>query len=62
MAKLSNELPRTQALWFVYVIKRTRDGTRERKTENSAEIDQINPRKGNASHRTAHSAWVQGSK
>jgi hypothetical protein len=26
-------LPRTQALWFVYVIKRTWDGTRGRKTE-----------------------------
>ena len=46
-------LPRTQALWFVYVIKRTWDG----------EIDQINlrgPRKGRASHRTTHSAWVRG--
>jgi hypothetical protein len=28
--------PRTQALWFVYVIKRTWDGTRGRKMENSA--------------------------
>ena len=28
--------PRTQALWFVYVILRTWDGTRWRKTENSA--------------------------
>jgi hypothetical protein len=46
-------LPRTQALWFVYIIKRTWDG----------EIDQINlrgPRKGRASHRTTHSAWVRG--
>jgi hypothetical protein len=30
-------LPRTQALWFVYVIKRTWDGTRGRKTENRRE-------------------------
>jgi hypothetical protein len=28
--------PRTQALWFVYVIKRTWDGTRGGKMENSA--------------------------
>jgi hypothetical protein len=28
--------PRTLALWFVYVIKRTWDGTRGRKMENSA--------------------------
>jgi hypothetical protein len=28
--------PRTQALWFVYVIKRTWEGTRGRKMENSA--------------------------
>jgi hypothetical protein len=52
--------PRTQALWFVYVIKRTWDGTRGRKMEN--EIDQINPRgprKGRASPEP-HSAWVRG--
>jgi hypothetical protein len=38
------------------------DSTRGRKTENH-EIDQINlrgPRKGRASHRTTHSAWVRG--
>jgi hypothetical protein len=28
--------PRTQALWFVYVIKRTWEGTRGKKMENSA--------------------------
>ena len=28
--------PRTQALWFVYAIKRTWEGTRGRKMENSA--------------------------
>jgi hypothetical protein len=32
----SEKQPRTQALWFVYVIKRTWDGTRGRKMENSA--------------------------
>jgi hypothetical protein len=50
---LGKSLPRTQALWFVYVIKRTWDGTYM--------IDQINPRgprKGRASHRTTHSAWA----
>ena len=34
-----NLLPRTQALWFVYV--RTWDGTRGRKTENSKSIKLI---------------------
>jgi hypothetical protein len=31
-------LPRTQALWFVYVIKSTWDGTRGRKTEKSIKL------------------------
>ena len=33
--------PRTQALWFVYVIKRTWEGTRGRKMENSKSIKLI---------------------
>jgi hypothetical protein len=40
--------PRTQALWFVYV-----------RTWND-QIDPRGPRKGHASHRTTHSAWVRG--
>jgi hypothetical protein len=32
----ASDQPRTQALWFVYVIKRKWEGTRGRKMENSA--------------------------
>ena len=42
--QLTSFLPRTQALWFVYVIK----------------LIHAAHSKGRASHRTTHSAWVRG--